>query len=136
MKKPLHQLSQLQRLILVLLLEEGYAQLARPALRRHLKRLYWGERHALAKKELVAKSLSRALLRLEGRGYLERTRHGWALTCSEANFDNGWVMALNAWGQQKELYIKAGLKGPTLKSLGLSPEPAPEPKGVQVSLKF
>jgi hypothetical protein len=143
MKKPrpssLGKLSKLQRLILVILLEDGYAQLDRPTFRGLVKLLYWDAPRCLSKKELVAKSLSRALSRLEARGYIVRRFPGcWRLTEFDlsAPADCGFVMALNAWSQEKERYAKLGLRGPTKESLGLSPEPAPQKKGVQVSLEF
>jgi hypothetical protein len=132
----LAKLSQLQRLILVVLLEPRYSALKCREFRALIKGLYWGFGYPGA--AAAAVSLSRALSRLEERGYIVRRSSGcWELTCSESDFvRNGWLFALCAWGQKKELYTKAGLSGPTLQSLGLSPEPAPEPKGVQVTLNF
>jgi hypothetical protein len=133
----LAKLSQLQRLILVVLLEVRYSAYSRPQFRALVKGLYWG--FGYPKTAAAAVSLSRALARLEERGYIVRHFPGcWELTCSPDDLvRNGWFLALAAWGGQKEIYTKIGLKGPTLQSLGLSaPEPAPEPKGVQVTLKF
>jgi hypothetical protein len=131
----LAKLSQLQRLILVVLLEPRYSALKCREFRALIKGLYWGFGYPGA--AAAAVSLSRALSRLEERGYIvRRSSWCWELTCSESDFvRNGWLFALCAWSQQKELYAKVGLKGPTLQSLGLSPEPAPERKGVQVSLE-
>jgi hypothetical protein len=98
-------LSRLQRLILVVLLEEPNASLKRPALRTLVKALYWGSAHALFKKELVAKSLSRALGRLEARGYIVRTGQGWELSALDPA-TSGYLFALCAWNQKKELYLK------------------------------
>jgi hypothetical protein len=130
---PLRKLSQLQRLILVMLLDPRLASSRRRKFRELAKGIYWGALLKVRVAPNVATSaLCRALSRLEGRGYIARTRQGWRLTEFQlgALTDCGDVMALCAWEQQKELYTKLELRP------GLSPEPVPEKKGVQVSLKF
>ena len=131
-KKPLAirnaALSQLQRLVLVvLLLKPHYSTLKRQEFRDLIKSLYWGTDHTLAHAPSVAVSLSRALSRLEERGFIERfTGGGWKLTSPETDFvRNGYLFALGAWEQEKDLYAKLGLFTPT-----------PPKKGVQVTLKF
>jgi hypothetical protein len=133
--KPLCKLSRLQRLILVALLDEQYARFKRREFRALIKLLHWG--FGYPKPEATSVSLSRALGRLEERGYIIRRFPGcWRLTEFQLEVpDCGFVMALNAWSQEKERYAKLGLRGPTKESLGLSPEPAPQRTGVQVSLE-
>jgi hypothetical protein len=134
----LGKLSKLQRLILVVLLEDGYARLERPTFRGLVKLLYWNAPRCLAKKELVAKSLSRALGRLEERGYIVRRFPGcWRLTAFDisAPAASGDVMAINAWARDKEHYGQLGLRGPSRESLAGFTEPLPQRKGVEVSLR-
>src|SRR5271166_2433003 len=100
---PLLKLSQLQRLILVVLLEPRYSALKRREFRALIKLLYWGCGYPRA--TAAAVSLSRALSRLEGRGYLERTRSGWALRTIDPT-NSGLMTALYAWQQKKELYLQ------------------------------
>jgi len=90
----LAKLSQLQRLILVVLLEPRYSALKRREFRALIKGLYWGFGYPGA--AAAAVSLSRALSRLEERGYIVRRFPGcWELTCSESDFvRNGWLLAL------------------------------------------
>jgi hypothetical protein len=135
--KPLAKLSRLQRLILVVLLDEQYAHFKRREFRAFLKLLHWG--FGYPKPEATSVSLSRALARLEERGYIVRRFPGcWRLTDFDpgAPADCGDVMAINAWAQQKERYAQLGLRGPSRESFGLSPEPVPQPKGVEVNLQF
>ena len=60
-------LSQLQRLILVALLEPRYAVMKRREFNRTIKRLYYGKDRRVA-----TSSLSRAYQRLEDRQYIAR----------------------------------------------------------------
>jgi len=133
----LEKLSRLQRLILVVLLEKGCSRLSRPTFRSLVKKLYWGERHAPSQKEVVAKSLSRALARLEGRGYIVRTGKGWQLSCSDL-VNNGLVFAILAWQRAPGAYALLGLHGPDAESLGLKATGVPKPKtkGVEIQLHF
>jgi hypothetical protein len=130
--KPLRKLSRLQRLILVMLLDEHLATLGRREFRRVAKWLYWnsGVWEGCVKASVATSDLSRALSRLEARGYLVRTRHSWRLTEFDlgALTDCGGVMAINAWSRDKELYAKVGLRGPSAESLGI------QKTGVQVQL--
>jgi hypothetical protein len=103
-------LSGLQKLILVILLDERNVVLEQPALRIMIKRVYWGERHMLLRPQLVAKSLSRALLHLERRGLLIRSRSGWDLSVTAGA--SGYLAARGAWETDKELYTRLGLRGP------------------------
>jgi hypothetical protein len=130
----LAKLSQLQRLILVVLLEPRYSALKCREFRALIKGLYWGFGYPGA--AAAAVSLSRALSRLEERGYIVRRFPGcWELTCSESDFvRNGWLLALCAWGQKKELYAELGLRGPSRKSLGISEPAKTERSGVKVEL--
>jgi hypothetical protein len=120
--EPLSKLSRLQRLILVMLLDERIFTLGRREFRRVAKGIYWGAYlKASAAPSVAASTLGRALSRLEARGLIVRTRHGWRLTefQLDAPGNCGEVLAINAWRQQKERYAQIGLKGSTLKSLGL-----------------
>jgi hypothetical protein len=128
MKRPvsLSKLSQLQRLILVMLLEAGCERLRRRQFRDLVKRLYWGSSHAKA--SACSASLSRALSALEARRYLERTRSGWRLSDSESDLvNNGYIFAVLAWQRAKELYALLGLRGPA---------PTQKSPGVHVELHF
>jgi hypothetical protein len=115
-------LSQLQRLILVVLLEARYAVMKRRAFNRTLKRLYWGKDSRAA-----TSSLSRAYQRLEDRQYIARFRGHWKLTDSDP-YDNGVMLAFLAWAQKRELYARLGLRGPPLEALPQLQE-EPEQKG-------
>jgi len=129
---PLDKLSGLQRLVLVLLLEERYSMLKRREFRDLVKGLYWGQTHALAKGPSVAVSLSRALSRLEERGFIVRFTHGgWRLTYPAVTgsvsdlVNNGEMFAILAWKEKKDLYAQLGLRGPTLESLGVGASESP-----------
>ena len=103
-KRPvsLDKLSQLQKLTLVALLEPRYSCLKGREFRSLIKRLYWGKTHAQARGPAVAVSLSRALARLEERGYIVRFAGGWQLTDSDTDFvHNGWLFAILAWDRAK-----------------------------------
>jgi hypothetical protein len=134
MKRPisLDHLSQLQKLCLVMLLEERMCSLRCREFRRLVKALYWG-RDVSA--HVAAVSLSRALSRLEERGLIERFSHGgWQLTCPDSDFvRNGYMFALLAWRKGARLYVQVGLRGPDIKSWRTE---APERKGVEVELKL
>jgi hypothetical protein len=136
----LAKLSQLQRLILVVLLEPRYERLSRRQFRDLVKRLYWGKAHALARGPSVAVSLSRAITRLEERGYIERfAPGGWRLTCPETDFvRNGWLFAILAWERAKELYALVGLSGPPVQRPPQNGAPGQEQlgAGVKVELHF
>jgi hypothetical protein len=108
-------LSQLQKLILVALLEARYAVLKRREFNRTIKRLYYGKDSRVA-----TSSLSRAYQRLEDRGYIARSGGRWQLTDSNP-YDNGMILAFLAWAQKRELYALLGLKGPPLEALGIKP---------------
>jgi hypothetical protein len=84
-------LSQLQKLILVALLEARYAVLKRRESNRTIKRLYYGNDSRVA-----TSSLSRAYQRLEDRRYIARFGRRWKLTDSDP-FDNGVMLAFLAW---------------------------------------
>ena len=122
----LNKLSQLQRLILVMLLDERVAGLRRKEFRLLAKQLYWGRR---ASPNVAAADLSRAMSSLEGRGLLTRSFRSWELSTDEVA-KSGYVFALIAWKQKKDLYEKLGLRPP---SFGSTP---PQRKGVTVQLRF
>jgi hypothetical protein len=126
-------LSGLQKLILVILLDERNLVLERSALALKIKRLYWGERHMLLKPQLVTKSLSRALLHLERRGLLIRTRSVWDLSVTPGS--SGYAAALQAWETDQELYTRLSLQGPESKTEE-KPAKKLERRGVEVELHF
>jgi len=72
-------LSQLQKLILVALLEPRYAVMKRRELNRLIKWLYYGKDSRVA-----TSSLSRAYQRLEDRQYIMRFGGRWKLTDTTA----------------------------------------------------
>ena len=124
-------LSQLQKLILVALLEARYAVLKRREFNRTIKRLYYGKDSRVA-----TSSLSRSYQRLEDRQYIMRLGGRWKLTDSNP-YDNGLILAFLAWADNRELYARLGLKGPPLEGLGIKPVNAPsdtERRGVHVEL--
>jgi hypothetical protein len=108
-------LSQLQRLILVALLEPRYAVMKRRAFNRTIKRLYWGKDSRVA-----ASSLSRAYQRLDDRQYIVRCAGRWNLT-DNSPYDNGVMLAFLAWAHAREFYALLGLKGPPPEALGIEP---------------
>jgi hypothetical protein len=108
-------LSQLQRLILVALSEPRYAVMKRRAFNRTIKRLYYGKDSRVA-----TSSLSRAYQRMEDRQYIVRFGGRWKLTDSNP-YDNGVMLALLAWANNREFYALLGLKGPPLEALGIKP---------------
>ena len=120
-------LSQLQKLILVALLEPRYAGMKRWAFNRTIKRLYYGKDSRVA-----TSSLSRAYQRLEDRKYIARFGGRWELTDSNP-YDNGVMLAFLAWGNNREFYARFGLKGPPLEALGIKPESHARP-GIEVEL--
>jgi hypothetical protein len=131
---PLNKLSQLQRLILVILLEKRLWSLKCRQFRRVVKRLYWG---ADVSPSVAASDLCRALSRLEERGLIERFTHGgWRLTCSESDFvRNGDMYALLAWRNGHHFYMQVGLRGPDPQTLSGGPV-TEQRKGVEVTLNF
>ena len=99
-------LSELQKFILVALMEPKFATARPREFAAAIRRLYWGRDTPNTRK-----SLSRALQRLEQRGYIMRLDRHWQLTHSNP-FDNGVVMAFMAWAQHRELYAtKMGFQG-------------------------
>jgi hypothetical protein len=132
---PLNKLSQLQRLILVMLLEKRLWSLTCREFRRVVKRLYWGAEAASA---VATVDLCRALRRLEERGLIERFTHGgWRLTCPENDFvRNGDMHALLAWQNGARMYVKAGLRGPHPPNSVLAGPVTEQRKGVEVELRF
>jgi hypothetical protein len=127
-------LSQLQKLILVVLLEPRYAVMKRREFNRLIKRLYYGKDSRVA-----VSSLSRAYQRLEDREYILRFGGRWKLTDPiDANPGNNGVMfAFLAWAQNREFYAILGLKGPPPEALGIKPAEGgsnTERKGVDVEL--
>ena len=102
-------LSELQKFILVALMEPRYAAAGPREFAAAIRRLYWGRDSPNTRK-----SLSRALQRLERRGYIIRVDRHWQLTGSDP-FDtkhNGLGMAFLAWAQRIELYVhKMGFQG-------------------------
>ena len=110
-------LSQLQKLVLVALSEPRYAVMKRRKFSRLIKRLYWGK-----DSQVAAASLSRALQRLEDRGYTIRKAGRWQLTERNPHvysYDSGVGVAFLAWAQNREFYAVLGLKGPPLEALGI-----------------
>jgi hypothetical protein len=104
-------LSMLQKLILVTLLEGRYGIMKRREFARSIKRLYWGKDSRVA-----TSSLSRALQRLEERAYIRRNRGCWELT--DFLSDNGTMLAVLSWVQNRELYALLGLRGPPPEAFG------------------
>src|SRR6516225_6395699 len=102
-------LSELQKFILVALMEPKFATARPREFAAAIRRLYWGRDTPNTRK-----SLSRALQRLEQRGYIMRLDRHWQLTGSDP-FDtkhNGLGMAFLAWAQRMELYVqKMGFQG-------------------------
>jgi hypothetical protein len=118
-------LSGLQKLVLVALCEPRYAMMKRRQFARSIKWLYWGKDSRVA-----TASLSRAIGRLEERRYLMRSRGCWQLTDSSHNlYDNGIMLAMLAWAQNRELCALLGLKGPPLEAKQDGP-------GVEVNFDF
>jgi hypothetical protein len=100
-------LSELQKFILVALTETRYAAARPREFSAAIRRLYWERGDTPS----TRKSLSRALRRLEQRGYIMRLDRHWQLTCTNP-FDNGVIMAVMAWAQRRELYVqKMGFQG-------------------------
>ena len=101
-------LSELQKFILVALMEPRYAAAKPREFAAAIRRLYWGRDSPSTRK-----SLSRALQRLERRGYIMRVDRHWQLTGSDPfdNKHNGLGMAFLAWAQRMELYTKFGFQG-------------------------
>jgi hypothetical protein len=129
-------LSQLQKLMLVALLEPRYTVMKRREFNRLIKRLYYGKDSRVA-----TSSLSRAFQRLEKRQYILRFGGRWRLTDpndTEANLgDNGTVFALQAWFQNRKSYALLGLMGPPPEALGIKPAETrsdTERRGVDVEL--
>ena len=83
-------LSELQKFILVALMEPRYAAARPREFAAAIRRLYWGRDTPSTRK-----SLSRALQRLEQRGYIMRLDRHWQLTDSDASND-GVMMAFLA----------------------------------------
>jgi hypothetical protein len=81
---------------------------------------------------VAASSLSRAYQRLEDRQYIVRFRGRWKLTDSNP-YDNGLILAFQAWAQKREFYAVLGLKGPPLEALGIKAQSEVRP-GVEVAL--
>jgi hypothetical protein len=101
-------LSELQKFILVALMEAKLAAARPRELAAAIRRLYWGRDSPSTRK-----SLSRALQRLERRGYIMHVDQHWQLTGSDP-FDynhNGLGMAFLAWAQHIELYARIGFHG-------------------------
>src|SRR5260370_24849977 len=120
-------LSQLQRLILVALLEPRYAVMKRREFNRTIKRLYYGKDSRVA-----TSSLSRAYQGLEDRQYIVRSGGRWKLTDSNP-YDNGVMLGLLACAENRAFYALLGLKGPPLEALRIKPEDGAGP-GVEVEL--
>ena len=118
-------LSELQKFILVALMEPRYAAAGPREFAAAIRRLYWGRDSPNTRK-----SLSRALQRLERRGYIMRLDRHWQLTGSDP-FDtkhNGLGMAFLAWAQRIELYARMGFpRGAPL--LAENKQRHPRPKG-------
>src|SRR5215469_14373028 len=120
-------LSQLQKLILVALLEPRCAVMKRREFNRLIKGLYYGKDSRVA-----TSSLSRAYQRLEDRQYIARFGGRWKLTDTNLR-DNGVMFAFLAWVQNRKVYAPLGLKGPPPEALGIKPAEArseTERKGV------
>src|SRR6516225_3743755 len=93
-------LSELQKFILVALMEPKFATARPREFAAAIRRLYWGRDTPNTRK-----SLSRALQRLEQRGYIMRLDRHWQLTHSNP-LDNGAMMAFMAWAQHREFYVQ------------------------------
>src|SRR5262249_42868920 len=107
-----------------------YALLTRREFRRVIKHLYWGRDN-----RTTVASLSQSLTRLEERRYLLRTKGCWQLTDSYHNLsDNGTMLAALASGQNRELFLRLGLQGPSVETLGL--KGSEESLGVEVVFDF
>ena len=104
-KVSFEKLSELQKFILVALMEPRYAAARPREFAAAIRRLFWGRDTSNTRK-----SLSRALQRLEQRGYIMRLDRHWQLTDSNP-IDNGLIMAFLAWDQRIELYTKFGFQG-------------------------
>ena len=119
-------LSELQKFILVALMEPKLAAARPREFAAAIRRLYWGRDTPNTRK-----SLSRALQRLEQRGYIMRLGRRWQLTHSDP-LDNGVMMAFLAWDQRRELYIKFGFQGALrlLKTESADPEKETEKQSV------
>jgi DNA-binding HxlR family transcriptional regulator len=99
-------LSELQKFILVALMEPRYAAARPREFAAAIRRLYW-----CRDTPNTRKSLSRALQRLEQRGYIMRLDRHWQLTDSDPS-NNGAIVAIMAWAQRRELYAtKMGFQG-------------------------
>jgi hypothetical protein len=98
-------LSKLQKFTLVALMEPRYAAAKPREFTAAIRRLYWGRDTPNTRK-----SLSRALERLEQRGYIMRLDRHWQLTDSDPA-NSGVMMAFLAWAQCRELYTKFGFQG-------------------------
>ena len=101
-------LSELQKFILVALMEPRYAAAKPREFAAAIRRLYWGRDSPNTRK-----SLSRALQRLERRGYIMRVDRHWQLTGSDALDYNrsGLGMAFLAWAERIEPYARIGFQG-------------------------
>jgi hypothetical protein len=93
-------LSKLQKFILVVLTESQYSAATLREFSAAIRQLYWGRDTPSTRK-----SLSRALQRLEQRGYIMRLDRHWQLTHSNP-LDNGAMMAFMAWAQHREFYVQ------------------------------
>jgi hypothetical protein len=99
-------LSELQKFVLVALMEPRFVTARPREFHAAIRRLYWGRDTPSTRK-----SLSRALQHLEQRGYIIRLDRHWQLTHSDAS-NNGVMMAFLAWAQRRELYVqKMGFQG-------------------------
>jgi hypothetical protein len=99
-------LSELQKFVLVALMEPRFVTAWPREFHAAIRRLYWGRDTPSTRK-----SLSRALQHLEQRGYIMRLDRHWQLTHSDASND-GVMMAFLAWTQRRELYVqKMGFQG-------------------------
>jgi hypothetical protein len=98
-------LSELQKFVLVALMETALAARGPREFALAIRRLYWGRDTPSTRK-----SLSRALGRLEQRGYIMRLDRHWQLTDSDPA-NSGVMMAFLAWAQRMELYTKFGFQG-------------------------
>jgi hypothetical protein len=94
-------LSELQKFVLVALMEPRFVTARPREFHAAIRRLYWGRDTPSTRK-----SLSRALQHLEQRGYIMRLDRHWQLTHSDAS-NNGVMMAFLAWAQRRELYAGA-----------------------------
>lgn len=99
-------LSELQKFVLVALMEPRFVTARPREFHAAIRRPYWGRDTPSTRK-----SLSRALQHLEQRGYIMRLDRHWQLTHSDAS-NNGVMMAFLAWAQRRELYVqKMGFQG-------------------------